>query len=40
MLTLVKGHNPVTNVGKSDVQNLDLISINAYTKFGKILSKY
>ena len=40
ILTLIKGHNSVTNkrnmTGNSS--NLDLVKINAYTKFGQILS--
>ena len=38
--TQIKGHNSVTNVRKMMLNdsNLDLVNINAYTKFGKILS--
>ena len=38
--TQIKGHNSVTNVRKMmlNYSNLDLVNINAYTKFGKILS--
>ena len=37
---LIKGHNSVTNLRKMlcNNSNLDLVNINAYTKFGKILS--
>ena len=40
ILTSVKGHNSITNVQKMmcNNPNLDLVSINAYTKFGKPLS--
>ena len=39
-LTSIKGHNSVTNLRKrtGNNPNTDLVSINAYTKFGKILS--
>ena len=39
-LTSIKGHNSVTNLRKMKGKNpnLDLVNINAYTKFGKILS--
>ena len=42
ILTSIKGHNSVTNVRKMmcNNPNLDLVSSNAYTKFGKILSIY
>ena len=38
--TLIKGHNSVTNMRKMMPGNPDLhrININAYTKFGEILS--
>ena len=40
ILTSVKGHNSITNLRKQMCNNpyLDLVSINAYTKFGKIIS--
>ena len=38
ILASVKGHNSVTIVWKMMCNNLDLVNINAYTKFGKILS--
>ena len=40
ILTSVKDHNSITNVRKMEcnIPNLDLVSVNAYTKFGKILS--
>ena len=39
-LTSVKGHNSGTNVPKMmcNNPNLDLVNINAHTKFGQILS--
>ena len=39
-LTLIKGHNSVTNLWKmtGNNPNLDSVNINAYTKFGQILS--
>ena len=39
-LTSIKGHNSVTNLRKMKVNNpkLDLVNINAHTKFGKIQS--
>ena len=40
-LTLIKGHYSVTNMWKMTVNNpnlLDLVNINAHTKFGQILS--
>ena len=39
-LTSVKGHNSITNVRKlmCNNPNLDLVSLNAHTKIGKILS--
>ena len=41
ILTLVKGHNSITNVRKivCNNLNLDLVSINAYVKFGTIYSQ-
>ena len=40
ILTLIKGYNSVTN--KQNITgnnpNLDLVKINAYTKFGQVLS--
>ena len=38
LLISVKGHNSITNLRKmtGNNPNLDLVSINAYTKFGKI----
>ena len=40
ILTSIKGHNSVANVQKIVLYNpnLDLININVYTNFGKILS--
>ena len=40
MLTLIKGHNAITNVRKITYSNhnLDLVIIDAYAKFGNILS--
>ena len=40
ILTSVKGHNSITKVRKimCNNPNLDLVSINAYSKFGQILS--
>ena len=40
ILTSVKGHNSVTNLKKmtSNHPNLDLVNINAFTKFSQILS--
>ena len=40
--TSVKGHNSDTNVRKMmcNDPNQDLVNINVYTKFGKILSLY
>ena len=40
ILAQIKGHNSVTNVRKMTFNNpkLDLVNINAYIKFGKILS--
>ena len=40
ILMSIKGHNSVTNLGKMMCNNAkpDLVNINAYTKFGKILS--
>ena len=39
ILTSVEAHNSVTNSGKMTFNdpNLDLVNINAHTKFGKIL---
>ena len=39
-LISIKGHNSVTNLQKmtGNNPNLDLLNINAYTKFGQILS--
>ena len=39
-LTLIKGHNSVTNLWKitGNNPNLEFVNINAYTKFGQILS--
>ena len=39
-LTSIKGHNSVTNLRTMTVSNsnLDLVNINAYTQFCKILS--
>ena len=39
-LTSIKGHNSVTNLRKVTGNNpkLDLVNINAYKKFGQILS--
>ena len=40
ILTSVKGHNSITNVRKMmwNNTNLDLVSFNAYTQYGNILS--
>ena len=40
ILAQIKGHNSVPNVGKMTCNNpkLDLVNINAYIIFGKILS--
>ena len=40
ILTYIKGHNSVTNLRKmtGNNTNLDLVNINAYIKFGEILS--
>ena len=40
MLTSIKGHNFVTNELKITGNNLNLdnVNINAYTKFGEVLS--
>ena len=40
ILTSIGGHNSITNAGKMMCNNLNLdrININAYTKFGEILS--
>ena len=40
ILTPIKGHNSDTNLQKptGNNLNLDLVNINAYTKFGQILS--
>ena len=40
ILTSIKGHNSVTNVRKTTCNNPNqyLVNINAYTKFGKLLS--
>ena len=40
ILTSIKGHNSVANERKMTLYNpnLDLITVNVYTKFGKILS--
>ena len=40
ILTSIKSHNSVTNLQKIMVNNpsLDLVNINVYTQFGKILS--
>ena len=42
ILTSVKGHNFVTNlqVMTGNIQNPELVHINAHTKFGQILSIY
>ena len=42
ILTPIKGHNSVTNEQKMTGGNakLDLVNINAYRKFGEILSIY
>ena len=42
ILTSIKGHNSVTIVQKMmrNKPDLDLVKINAYTKFGKILLNY
>ena len=39
-MTSIKGHNSVANLQKmtSNISNLDLVNINAYTKFSQILS--
>ena len=40
ILTSIKGHNSIANLQKLTLYNpnLDLISVNMYTKFGHILS--
>ena len=40
VLTSIKGHNPVKNEQKITVNNpnIEIVNINAYTKFGEILS--
>ena len=40
ILTSIKGHNSVTNLRKMTGinPNLDLVNLNAYTKYGQILS--
>ena len=40
ILTSIKGHNSLTNLGKMTANNpnVDLVSINSYIKFGEILS--
>ena len=40
ILALIKGYNTVTNWQKMEGRNpnLDLININAFTKFGEIIS--
>ena len=40
VLTTIKGHNSVANLRKMTFYNpnLDLVNVNVYTKFGKILS--
>ena len=40
ILTSIKGHNSVANMRKMTLYNpnLDLINVNVYTQFGKILS--
>ena len=40
ILTSIKGHNSVTNQQKitGNNPNLEIVNINAYTKFGEILS--
>ena len=40
ILTSIKGHNSVTNKLKvtGNNPNLDIVNINAYTKFGEIVS--
>ena len=40
ILTSIKGHNSVVNLGNLSLYNpnLDIIYSNVYTKFGKILS--
>ena len=40
ILTAIKGHNSLTNLQKMTVNNpnIDLVSINSYIKFGKMLS--
>ena len=42
MLKSIKGHNSVTNKSKmtGSNPNLDLVNLNAYIKFGDILSIY
>ena len=42
-MTSIKGNNSVSNLGKNDrlqlsYCNLDIVNINAHTKFGQILS--
>ena len=40
ILTSIKGHNSATNLRKmiNNNPNLDIVNMNAYTKFGEILS--
>ena len=40
ILTSIKDHNSITNLKKMMLYNpnIDLINVNVYTKFGKILS--
>ena len=40
ILTSIKGHNSVANLRNLPLYNpnLDIINVNVYTKFGKILS--